>query len=145
MMTRQEAFNIAWDWFVVQGHGPSVKSVKNLDPVALANDCESDEKFCAYRAADGNRCAIGLLIPDDVYQTSMDGGPAVAGCGIVNLVKDYEPIKALFGDDLTFYCALQVCHDDAGLSFRSISPSFAVAFRDNMLKLASQYKLTVPA
>jgi hypothetical protein len=33
----------------------------------------SDDKQCAYRAPNGDKCAVGCLIPDDKYVPKMEG------------------------------------------------------------------------
>jgi hypothetical protein len=33
---------------------------------------------CVYRAPDGTRCALGALIPDEVYDLSLEGTPSVS-------------------------------------------------------------------
>lgn len=56
MKTRQELFNNAYLGMIEQG--------------AYAFDEERGE--CCYRAPTGEKCAIGLSIPDDLYDTEMD-------------------------------------------------------------------------
>lgn len=49
-------FNRVWKHFVVK-----------KSPKAMAHD-----GFCTYRNADGDRCAIGLFIPDRVYSKDLE-------------------------------------------------------------------------
>lgn len=49
--TKQEVLNKVWDWFVVQGKPRS-----------------ASESSCFYRQPETDcRCAIGVLIPDELY------------------------------------------------------------------------------
>lgn len=63
------------------------------------NDC-----FCAYRTRDKKMCAVGCLIPDDVYHGDMEGKLAV------NLIH-FPGISGLFGTDLEFLNDVQKVHD----------------------------------
>ncbi|AKF12681.1 hypothetical protein PHIM7_135 [Sinorhizobium phage phiM7] len=58
-MTRQEIFNTVWNGLKSQGWN-----------VSMSSDAET---VCAYRGADGRKCAAGWLIPDDEYDPSMEG------------------------------------------------------------------------
>lgn len=51
-----------------------IEQIKNemLDHVS-ANPNVSNRMVCAYRADDGNKCAIGVFIPNEVYNSSMEG------------------------------------------------------------------------
>ncbi|MFN9029662.1 MAG: hypothetical protein ACK54C_01980 [Betaproteobacteria bacterium] len=83
-----------------------------------------DRGECVYRTAEGKRCAVGVLIPDDMYDPDIEGG----SCGLVAHTFTYPPctgrshaLKAtmdrvyptLTEDDWWFLKALQVAHDDS--------------------------------
>lgn len=34
---------------------------------------DKTNRFCVYRSANGNQCAVGCLIPDDEYDSAMEG------------------------------------------------------------------------
>lgn len=40
---------------------------------SLRSLSEDDIHRCAYRAPDGNKCAAGCFIPDDMYSTKLEG------------------------------------------------------------------------
>jgi len=35
----------------------------------------AEDGTCAYRGKDGKKCAVGVIIPDDVYDVEMEGKP----------------------------------------------------------------------
>jgi hypothetical protein len=60
---------------------------------------------CMYRNPDGLKCAIGCLIPDEVYTPDMEG--TIAGL----IIKGYLDISALGEDGEHFLDGLQTIHD----------------------------------
>ena len=113
-MTQQDAFNKVWDWFVVQKHPPS-----------------RYDGPCAYRGKNGNRCAIGLLIPDADYNPS---------CELNTIEELYGgPLIPDLGLPLDFLTSLQEAHDLAypGDQFTGI---ITVALE----QVAEKYNLTIP-
>lgn len=65
---------------------------------------------CAYRGSNGTKCAVGVLIPDDVYNPYMEGHDVDE---IIDMDDRLEPLRP-FADMLD---VLQRMHDD--------NPSFA--------------------
>lgn len=63
---------------------------------------------CVYRTEDGRSCAVGCLIPDEVYQPQMDYG---AGFSIISLAR--EPGLEWFGKHINLLESLQHVHDTA--------------------------------
>lgn len=66
-----------------------------------------DGQTCAYRAADGNRCAVGVFLPD--------GHPAESS--IVNIDQvytDYIDLRTVLPLALGGLCAMQIVHDYTG-------------------------------
>lgn len=62
--------------------------------------------ICAYRAADGKTCAVGCLIPDELYS------PAMEGSGVGAVVRDFPEFgKFLEGVAGTMLAELQSVHD----------------------------------
>ncbi|MDX1964335.1 MAG: hypothetical protein SFX18_14375 [Pirellulales bacterium] len=61
-MTKQETFDIVYRHLLTQGQ----KSISRV---------VGSENFgkCAYRGADGAKCAAGVLIPDEAYKPSYEG------------------------------------------------------------------------
>lgn len=88
-LTRQEAFDKALAHLRQQGR-PAMN-------VAL----------CAYRSDDGGKCAIGALIPDDMYSMVMEGKPA-------HLLLEHCPElhTVLAPKDGSFYRAMQAAMHD---------------------------------
>jgi hypothetical protein len=61
-----------------------------------------DTKGCEYRSEDGSMCAVGCLIPDDLYHPSMEGYP----------VQDIaESVEFLGSENLELLAELQLTHD----------------------------------
>lgn len=64
---------------------------------------------CRYRTSDGLKCAIGCLIPDDLYDPRMD---SVAGNYASRLLSEFPRIGELFaGIRPNFLDCLQQAHD----------------------------------
>ena len=62
---------------------------------------------CAYRSDDGLKCAIGALIPDDMYRSEMEGGsPSI-------LITYFPALRTVFGDSMRLLALLQRAHDNA--------------------------------
>ena len=55
--TLQEAYDTIVDWFEQPEHDRSV----------------DDKGICVYRGPNGNRCAVGVLLPDEEYDPKMEG------------------------------------------------------------------------
>lgn len=62
---------------------------------------------CFYRSPGGSCCAVGLLIPDDVYEAEFEGRGALEL--LVRLDYPIEHIEGLLGQSLR---CLQNMHDD---------------------------------
>lgn len=63
-------------------------------------------KICAYRGMSGKKCAIGALIPDEMYVEAMEGNAPTA--------EPLRPLRAhlgVEGNDEKFLIALQEVHD----------------------------------
>ena len=64
---------------------------------------------CRYRASDGNRCAVGVFIPDELYTTDMD-------TIVTSYIKPFPwnggPIDALMPLPILGLMELQHVHDD---------------------------------
>lgn len=65
---------------------------------------------CFYRGHNGLKCAIGALIPDELYKLSMEQ-KSVSG-----LIREYPEVGRLFevksAEDLRFLSYLQSIHDN---------------------------------
>jgi len=127
-MTRQESFNhICLN--LIAATRPSVY-----------RDFTIEETRCQYRGEDGAKCAVGWLIPDDLYHPHMEGK------GVMRILVDHPELRRevpLFQpwrtDDLV---ALQQIHDGAalewhpGMDWGSIMRASLTKFAaDNNLKM----------
>lgn len=131
-MTRQEAFDIACKAMLEQGSACAVP------------DAYSKVR-CFYRDDSGRRCAIGALIPDEDYDSAMEGGnpynipPENCDSDWYNEdVALWQRLKrlGLTYDDGEFLGDLQRCHDTAARA-----PDFVAAFKDSARGLATNYQL----
>lgn len=61
-----------------------------LHLLAQGKKAMDDEGACIYRAPDGCKCAIGALIPDEVYTDSMEG------VGIEAVMKEFPVVNKIF-------------------------------------------------
>lgn len=69
---------------------------------------------CSYRAENGDKCAVGHLIPDELYKPEMEGR------GAADLITIYPELKKhIVAEDVhspaEFLTHLQRCHDGAGV------------------------------
>jgi len=63
---------------------------------------------CVYRAGNGDKCAVGVLIPDDVYSPKMEGG------NVEGLIDGRFKIPDFIYDNHELLGSLQGAHDNAG-------------------------------
>lgn len=113
-MNRQNILQKVWDHFVTQKF----------------KRCLTPEGLCVYRN-NGNRCAIGAIIPDDIYEPSMEGhGAFVMIQHHDRLRKHLEIAEGSQGfSDKNWLDELQHCHDKA-----ANSEFMKVRFRNFALK-----------
>lgn len=82
---------------------------------------------CAYRGNAGRRCAVGWLIPDEIYESSIEGG------AVDSLEWVLSPLGLWrFKGELS---SLQHCHD------RAASPA---DMRERLADFAARHGLTIP-
>ncbi len=124
----QEAFSKVWKHFVVQKGEPSVH-----------------DGLCMYRYNYGStsetRCAIGVLIPDDIYNKSWENGT------IYSLVNDTQrwgdAMSVLLSKEkISFWSDLQWCHD-MGSNAR-LRKDFTGRIKTKLISFAEKYDLEVP-
>lgn len=95
-MTTQEAYEAIREYF-------------SRPDAVLARDEYGD---CLYRTPEGNKCAVGCLIPDEVYTPDMEGVgiDSLLDCG----ERPVRPLcQTLAGVDRHFLSAAQESHDGA--------------------------------
>jgi hypothetical protein len=110
--TEQDVFDAVWAGMESQGWKRST----------------DEDGWCMYRGVDGRRCAVGHLIPDDLYRPSME----VSGV-------DDKPVRtvlrAIGVENISFLYELQKAHDGA--------PSGA-PLREEFRCVAKEHGLTIP-
>jgi len=99
-------------------------------------ECSRDPigMVCAYRGGNGTKCAIGILIPDDIYSRDMEGMSFHKLCQRYDVVADLPEIQAIkqVGE------VLQQLHDNLhGM------PYFRKRLRNRAQAWLADYGLTV--
>jgi hypothetical protein len=115
-MTRQEIFDKVVSHFAVQ------------------REAAAEYWMCMYRTPDGRKCAIGALIPDEVYSKRLEDK------SVGTLLLEFPDIMRASGlsdGDLCFLFALQDVHDGCASS----NKPFLNYFSHSMRLLADIYKL----
>jgi hypothetical protein len=133
-MTRQQMFDRVWQHFVVE-KGPASGNVTR----------------CYYRSENGAKCALGLLIPDEMYDPQMEGTPSQALLGGWPQVRElleqgYDGSPDCFASSLwTFTRSLQFCHDTAVESCYDGGESFHTLVENQLRDFAVWQDLTIPS
>jgi len=103
-MTPQEIFDTVAKHLFTQG-----KPAKQLVPDPDLDDGVDDYQ-CRYRAADGTKCAVGVLLPDELYVESMEG-QSLSGL-IMNAGKQGLPeLPSWMEENASLLMYLQGAHD----------------------------------
>lgn len=127
-MTNQEAFDAVYRHFIINDAPYSV-------------DIENE---CMYRGPGGEKCAGGLLIPDFMYKSSMEGKKigALLGDVIVSggkVAYDYPELVEYFsGTDIGLLKLLQRSHD--ATSYTRDKKQMT----EQLKLIAKEYNLTIP-
>jgi hypothetical protein len=120
MLTEQQIFNRVWTHLNKQG------------------DVSYGVGGCRYRGPGGTSCAVGCLIPDDLYEDWMEG-LAVSAPEMKPTLYEAGLIRDPFGRTLDLLCALQYAHD-------TILKSHGLEdWRNEMGMIARKYGIEVPA
>lgn len=97
-----------------------------------AQNCKSylNYKGCRYRGPNGTMCAVGCLIPNDIYSTAMEGGI------ISHIIGHFDfPLWMRDEETLGFLMELQNIHDN-----------FAVEnWESQFQSIATNHGLTLPS
>jgi hypothetical protein len=134
-VNRQDALNANWQYFVVEGHGPSMRG----------GDWPNN---CAYRGVDGAKCAIGCIIPDELYHPGIDS-LSILGLSdtdvtaiMVSHSPELRPIQEFLEPcGLPFLQELQLVHDN---NYKLRGQEFTDAYRHDLILLALMFDLTTP-
>lgn len=139
MLTKQQMFDKVAEGIIAQG-GPSVSVVS--DTVHFS--------ACVYRSANGRKCGVGQLIPDELYVPEMEG-LSVAGIFRKKSLATLELRNVLLckdGDEKFPFCSeLQSRHDlAADATISSYSPyydttNFFKCWKSLMLRTAELHGL----
>ncbi len=125
-MTNQEAFNKAWEYFVVEKRPRAYK----------AGGCVYFDEFS------GNKCAIGCLCTDQEAQDLKFAGiGSVSNYGLFRILE-YAP--SISGITEEFSISLQTAHDRPYLEMEDENLSFTEKITRNLAELATKYNLTIP-
>jgi hypothetical protein len=95
---------------------------------------DDDVRGCMYRAPDGLRCAVGVLIPDDLYDTEFETNSSD------KVIHDlFKSGLADWREHEKLLLALQDAHDN---SLRTSVYDFnTTALRTQLLKVAAEFSL----
>ena len=125
-MTKQEAFDKAWEFITAQGK-PAMRG-------------SGFGGSCMYRS-EGLSCAVGCLIPDEMAERWDDAREAAIDRIALQFPEDYEE---RFGDLLPgFLREVQRAHDNAGTG--PAAEDFVSNFQARMRSVAGLHDLQVPA
>lgn len=132
-MTTQEAYEAIRLYWTQ----PGVQLSKRMLP--LAGGMGGPTPGCFYRSPEhGGGCAIGCIIPDDIYTPEMDTDVHGEGTAIDTIIDYYPEVEDLFQDvEQQFLIVAQHAHD-AGTTK---TPEDFVARLD---QVARDFDLTVP-
>lgn len=119
-MTRQEAFNVVWRSFVIEKAPPSL----------------DHESYCVYRGPNGEKCAVGLLIPDDLYRMEFEGK------SLRSIVCLDSTLRKMFsGDTLQLLLDMQSAHDD---NCDLMGGEFNSAMKRDLMEIWDYFGLEIP-
>jgi hypothetical protein len=92
-LTKQQIADGIYDWFFAKGNRQSKKSPSS--------------SFCMYRNPQGAKCAVGCLIPDEMYNPQMENTGTV-----YEIFPEYPSLQYYFGkENLMFLSSCQRWHD----------------------------------
>jgi len=75
--------------------------------------CLNDNGACAYRGNEGAMCAVGALIPDSLYEETMDES---GGKTVTTVMKEYPAVVRYLGaDNIDLLRHLQSIHDSVSV------------------------------
>ncbi len=105
----------------------------------VGSNQDDEVPFCAYRASDGSKCAIGCLIPDDIYNPDWEGHCVGTLLSCKPLFRKLFAPRSDSDQDLTepwyaFLLGLQIIHDT----------SLPEEWEYDLERFAERFKLTMP-
>ena len=99
---------------------------------------ESQGKSCLYRGPNGTMCAVGCLIPDEVYN------PVMEGSGVENLLDAYEEELPDLVPHVDLLVRLQAVHDRYMPRRVHADPESLQATADALRCVAQEQNLILP-
>ena len=126
-ITLQQVLDQNHEWFVIEKHPRSVSEGQWTT-------------VCAYRGDNGAQCAIGCVIPDRLYKSSMDDEESSSS--IEGVLANFPNVRAFFGDiPMAKLGKLQTIHDNyMGGQFGM----FDAYMDDKLREFASENNLNYP-
>lgn len=117
-MTNQEIFNKIWQHFVVEKNPRSMR-----------------ENLCVYRGFGGAKCAVGILIPDELYDPRFEKQSWGTLCRESTL-PEFRKLQEFLGEiNEGFLEDMQAIHDSSFL-FET--------YESSMREQAERWALTIP-
>jgi hypothetical protein len=101
-------------------------------PALINQGCQSYStslNTCVYRGPNGTKCAVGHLIPDEIYNDDMEGLNVKSLSGIDGVPEYFRDNKIL-----KFLSDLQMLHDDID-SWHNIRKSLKKFAKNRKLKV----------
>jgi hypothetical protein len=135
-LTLQDVFNINWTAFVVNKQGPGY---------------DKENGRCEYQAPNGNRCAIGVCLPEDVlsevlgYQQEyrkLNDDLGSIGPGVKAIVSRVTSVANLFDVGANLLDRVQGIHDEGA---GGNEDDFTVYMERSLRTFAQEHGLTIPS
>lgn len=104
---------------------------------SVYRDFTIEETRCQYRGEDGAKCAVGWLIPDDLYDPHMEGK------SVLRLFVDHPELQeepTLKAWTSYLLCELQEMHDEAATSWHH-PMDWGSIMRANLTEFATRNNL----
>lgn len=132
-MTAEEVFTIVSNHLIKQNKKSflSKEQISEIKERLGEKSIPDEEIGCAYRGANGCKCAIGVLIPDDEYLPEMEGEIPIA---LHRIVKNHE-LKELLNKHAYLLFDLQGIHDN--LEVKDWKKALAKYAKENNFKFNS--------
>lgn len=99
-----------------------------------------NNEYCVYRGPGGKKCAIGALIPDEIYDERMEGKTILELIDMAN--NEDIALPEYFEDEEALLERLQTLHDQCchlgsesmELELRDIAKAFCITGADRVIK-----------
>lgn len=92
---------------------------------------------CSYRGFDGARCAVGWLIPDEIYSPEMEGYKISGIVGKYSLTDNIYGLPSEITQNLNFLASLQGAHDWKIIDYENFREGLCKTFKS----VGIEYKL----